>query len=774
LPGELNAIIPEGQLVEWDGRLEAVDLLKWSRGDIDRPSVRSLPLGVLVTGEGVAMNGSMLARRGITLTILTLVVLIAAVLLLAGCDITSVNLPTNVEAGTHYTMTVTINSGSSSGFTGRMVLSIRVPNQWTVSSITSAGAVTGNLSYSSAIAGYFGTTWESKSDSAHNGPKVGYKWLSYYTAAVSGVSATDDAVITIVVNTHSQSGNFNLDFVPGIADPTSPTVAASNLDGAYWEFGTPQLDQSVHLNATVKPFVVATDPPAGSVNVVTSASPTVTFSESMDPTSLGGNVYVRKQGGATVAASYSYNPVTKTATVNPNADLDPSTVYEIVVKAAVKDDAGNTLGADYVVSFTTAAPAPVAPQLTAQLPAPSATDVAVGTVVTAEFDQDMDATTVNDGTYYLMEVGSPTKVPAVVTYVPASKQAVIDPVSDLDPSTEYTVSLTAGLKGANSLSVQGTPITWNFTTAAPAPVAPQVLQMLPADGATGVAIGSSVSAVFDEDMNAATLTNATFVLKKSGSATAVPATVSYVGGTKTAVLDPTADLEPDTLYEVTLTDAVLGANTLVVQGAPVAWSFTTAAAAAPTFPDVPPSHPYHDAIQGMADLGIINGYTNGNFGPGDPVRRWQFAKMIVGALSLPISESDSATPPFTDLDPDDPSAIDMTEFVAVAYKNGITTGVTATTFGPYTYISRTQVVTMVVRAVQGISPSALVTPPAGYVNTWGTGYSSVHGPLARVAEFNGLLAGIDLTGVASNPYSQMPRGEVAQILWNMMDLLGLR
>ncbi len=726
------------------------------------------------------MNGSSRARcttrliRRARLVVLTLALVILGALLLTGCEITSVNLPTNVEAGTHYTMTVTINSGSSSGFTGRMVLSLRVPDQWTVSQISSSGVVTGSLTYSSAIRTYFATTWESKSDATHNGPKPGYKWLNYYTASVSGVSATDDAVITIVVNTHGQSGNFKLDLVPGFADSTSPTVAASNGDGSYWEGGTPKLDQSVVLLPAVKPSVIATNPPVGSVNVATSVSPSVTFSEAMDPSTLGGNVYVRKSGGATVGASVSYNAATKVYTVNPNVNLDPSTNYEIVVKAAVADTAGNTLGADFVAGFTTAAPAPVAPQVTAQSPAPGTTGVAVGTVVTATFDQDMDATTVNDGTCYLMKAGSATKVPAVVTYVAGSKQAVIDPVSDLDASTQYTANLTAGLKGANSLSLQGAPITWTFTTAAPAAVAPQVTQKLPADGATGVAVGSSVSAIFDEDMNAATLTNTSFMLKKSGSATAVPATVSYVGGTKTAVLDPTTDLEPNTLYNVTLTNAVLGANGLAVQGAPVTWSFTTAAAAALTFPDVPPSHRFHDAIQGMADLGIINGYSNGNFGPNDPVRRWQFAKMIVGALSLPIFESDSASPPFTDLDADDPSAIDMTEFVAVAYKNGITTGITATTFGPYTYISRTQVVTMVVRAVQNYAPSALTTPPAGYVNTWGASYSPIHGPLARVAEYNGLLNGLDLAGIARDPYSQMPRGEVAQILWNMMDLLNLR
>jgi len=51
-------------------------------------------------------------------------------------------------------------------------------------------------------------------------------------------------------------------------------------------------------------------------------------------------------------------------------------------------------------------------------------------------------------------------------------------------------------------------------------------------------------------------------------------------------------------------------------------------------------HRHFEAISGMADLGIIDGYTSGYFGPDDAVTRQQFAKMIVNALDLPVSESE--------------------------------------------------------------------------------------------------------------------------------------
>ena len=58
------------------------------------------------------------------------------------------------------------------------------------------------------------------------------------------------------------------------------------------------------------------------------------------------------------------------------------------------------------------------------------------------------------------------------------------------------------------------------------------------------------------------------------------------------------------------------------------------------FPDVPASHPYHNAIVDLATRGIINGYANGNFGPGDDVMRQQFAKMMVGTGGYSVSEAD--------------------------------------------------------------------------------------------------------------------------------------
>ena len=135
-------------------------------------------------------------------------------------------------------------------------------------------------------------------------------------------------------------------------------------------------------------------------------------------------------------------------------------------------------------------------------------------------------------------------------------------------------------------------------------------------------------------------------------------------------------------------------------------SMASPAVAASSFPDVSASHPYFTAIEGMATRGIIEGYTDGTFGPSDLVIRQQFAKMIVLTMGYEPTESDWC--PFPDVE-HLPGDLYPFHFVARAASAGLTTGYTNGTFGPGNPITRQQVITMVVRA----GGSKLETPPLG-------------------------------------------------------------
>ncbi len=193
------------------------------------------------------------------------------------------------------------------------------------------------------------------------------------------------------------------------------------------------------------------------------------------------------------------------------------------------------------------------------------------------------------------------------------------------------------------------------------------------------------------------------------------------------------------------------------------------------FTDVHPGVSYYDAVQGMASRGLIAGYPRdggySEFRPANSVFRAQFAKMIVGALGLTVRET--LTPPvvFNDLGRNDPNNLYPHEYVWTAYSNGIIKGYDRGIFKPYVAISRGHVVTMTVRALRALHPATLISPPEGFGQTWGKDLLPEHKANAAVAEFNGLLAGLPLNTTAADGNAPMSRGEVAQVLWNMMALL---
>jgi alpha-tubulin suppressor-like RCC1 family protein len=216
----------------------------------------------------------------------------------------------------------------------------------------------------------------------------------------------------------------------------------------------------------------------------------------------------------------------------------------------------------------------------------------------------------------------------------------------------------------------------------------------------------------------------------------------------------------------------LGDGTTTNRLSPVQIVIGSGGGSVSAFPDVPVTNPYYAAISAMATQSIISGYSDGTFGPDKLVLRQHFAKMIVGAMGLAVTEADwqDATAPFTDCGPDDPASLYPHDYIAVAKAHGLTAGKTATTFAPEANITRAQMVTMVVRAAQnsGITLKALGPDYAGVFKNYS---DPTHGDNVHLADYNGLLAGLAIVGAPESWIAgNATRGEVAQILWNLMQL----
>jgi hypothetical protein len=102
-------------------------------------------------------------------------------------------------------------------------------------------------------------------------------------------------------------------------------------------------------------------------------------------------------------------------------------------------------------------------------------------------------------------------------------------------------------------------------------VPPVVVSTVPANGATGVALSSPITAMFNETMNSATITSSTFTLTAPGGL-AISGTV--VGSGATATFTPMLPLATSTLYTATITTGAQS-NLGIALAANYVWTFTT-------------------------------------------------------------------------------------------------------------------------------------------------------------------------------------------------------
>jgi hypothetical protein len=110
------------------------------------------------------------------------------------------------------------------------------------------------------------------------------------------------------------------------------------------------------------PTVTGQTPAPGSTGVSVGTSPTVTFNEPMDATSITPSSFqLLDPASNPVAASVSYDSATNTATLTPNGALSYGTTYTVLVKGGsggVTDTSANPLAANAGWTFSTEASAP--------------------------------------------------------------------------------------------------------------------------------------------------------------------------------------------------------------------------------------------------------------------------------------------------------------------------------------------------------------------------------------------------------------------------------
>ncbi|NBI31155.1 S-layer homology domain-containing protein [Chengkuizengella marina] len=188
----------------------------------------------------------------------------------------------------------------------------------------------------------------------------------------------------------------------------------------------------------------------------------------------------------------------------------------------------------------------------------------------------------------------------------------------------------------------------------------------------------------------------------------------------------------------------------------------TAIANDKTFSDIQNINWAKDAIEVLASRSIIKGTSDDIFAPSDELTRAQFALLVVRALNIPLEEFKGS---FIDV----PESLTWSALeIEAAQRSGIVQGISEGVFEPNEKITREQMATMVVRAINYKNPALIDIKEELVFND-----TSDIQAYALDAVSTAVSLGI-LKGKADNSFAPRDfatRAEAAVMLYNVLNIL---
>lgn len=188
------------------------------------------------------------------------------------------------------------------------------------------------------------------------------------------------------------------------------------------------------------------------------------------------------------------------------------------------------------------------------------------------------------------------------------------------------------------------------------------------------------------------------------------------------------------------------------------FGFTSFAAFAGTFPDVPADDKNFEAIEYLDEKEIISGYPDGTFNPQALVNRAEAVKIIVGAFGI------SKEGEFEVLFPDVPKSQWFFSFVMGAHKAGIVNGYSSGNFKPGETVNLAETLKMIVLA----SKVSLATEVKEDVFL-DVAKTSWYAPHAEYARNHNIIFSDDYGNLHAE--QAMTRGAFAEVIYRMKVVL---
>jgi len=303
------------------------------------------------------------------------------------------------------------------------------------------------------------------------------------------------------------------------------------------------------------PSVATAWPALNATGISPLVQPTFTFDESMDPATVeAASLLFQDEFGSIVPFAIDATKDQRTLRIRPTVTLQPNRGYTLAFLlggAAATDVSGNQLSATQALTFTTGTDqAP--PQVAASSPGAGETRVPGVLIAEVQYDEDLDANWVDTDTVQMLVGGQPWT--SVVELV-GGDTVRVTPVLTLPTDTECTLLLRGGQEGLHDLAgnVPASDTTITFTTSADGELPEAII--MPPDGAVSIAVGSTLSVVFDAPMDPLTLNTST-ILFTDDFGNPIPGTLAVSGGDRVVTFTPDTYLVSNAYYRM----RVIGGN----------------------------------------------------------------------------------------------------------------------------------------------------------------------------------------------------------------------
>ena len=303
--------------------------------------------------------------------------------------------------------------------------------------------------------------------------------------------------------------------------------------------------------------VIAVNPDAGAVNVPTNSPIIIQFNKQMDSTTVNSSTFAVIDGvtGLPVAGTMSGSADMKTFSLIPSSPLPVGRTFLVFSGYAYPY---NTLGsaldltgnpqAYFTSSFTTSFVSNSAPpQVVNTNPENGVTAVPTNTIIQILFNAPVRIESL--GQVQVLAGGTPISVMPALTN--ADQLLTLTPSVPLNGNTNYTISI-AGVQDFAGNTIVGT-VTHTFTTGPSIDLAvPTVTATDPTNGERGVGTNTTIKVYFSKIINPLSINATTFYLANYNTGKLIATTTTIAADRKSATLTPTAPLQSNTPFNVTL------------------------------------------------------------------------------------------------------------------------------------------------------------------------------------------------------------------------------